>query len=143
MKNHVLVLVAGFVLIGSVASFPAQAGELLSSPLYSSSAAFDSLSNSSDMVAEGDYQIVRIEPAQTREGYAMLTLKNQDIELTRRDFKLLVPTANVETAGLQDGQTVSARKKPYGMVFTTPGNQTFAIVLNDAWQKEMAVHKVL
>lgn len=142
MKTDAQILFASLVLTGSLATLPAHAGELIASPLYSSSAAFDSLSNSSDQMGEGDYQIVRIEPAQTRDGYDRLTLRNPQAP-SRKDYQLLVPTANVKTAALEYGQIIRARRKAYGMVFTTPGNETFAIVLNETWQKDMAPHKVL
>jgi len=132
-----LLLAAATLPFGAV-----QAAELLASPSYSLSASSNSLSNSSGMAAEGDYQIVRIAPAAEHPGFVQLTLQHTtQPELAA--VELFVPAEHVTQAGLQTQQIITASKRPYGMEFSTHEHQTFAIVLNEAWQNELAARQVL
>lgn len=121
---------------------PAQAAELLSAPLYSISATFTSSSNSSDIMGEGDYRIVQLAPAEDRQGYTHLTLQAvQHPDLAA--VELFVPTPDVEKAGLQAEQIITASKRDYGMALATADTGTFTIVLSASWQKDLAANKVL
>jgi hypothetical protein len=131
------------LLAGATLPFGAsQAAELLASPSYSISASFNSLSNSSGMATEGDYQIVQMAPAADHPGFVQLTLQHTT-QPALAAVELLVPAEHVAQAALQQKQIVTASKRPYGMEFATQEHQAFAIVLNEAWQNDLVAHQVL
>jgi hypothetical protein len=101
-----------------------------------------SSANAVNNLAEGDYRVVDVAMADGQPG--KMRLKLQALA-TPNDpgVYLVVARAEVEQAGVRDGQLVTASRRPYGMAFT-PAHQTaaFAVVLDDQWLKELSAHAV-
>jgi hypothetical protein len=109
----------------------------------------DSVSRSSNSssktlnIAEGDYRVVDIamvagQPDKMRLRLQAVAAANEP------QLYLFVPKHDYDQAHLNNGQIVTASKRPYGMAFSIArADQPFAVVLENDWQKDLASHAVL
>ena len=117
-------------------SFASSAADAGSSASGSVSDSFKASSNSStggDKRAEGRYRVTEV--AQAEAGKLRLTLVRDGagtVELTLPQQALAARAVNV-------GDEVQATPQPYGVAFAhADTGQAFFLVLEDAWQREMA-----
>ena len=138
-----------------------------STSIGSSSASIEKSSNSSstkDQVKEGKYTVVAMTAMAQRPD--MLRLRLQAIAstptsapapafgvdataagqapLADSEFYLLLPRQTAARGQLAVGQVVTAAHRPYGVAFAVESaaraNQTFFLVLDDAWFRELESH---
>jgi urate oxidase len=94
-------------------------------------------------IAEGDYRVVDIamvagQPDKMRLRLQAVAAANEP------QLYLFVPKHDYDQAHLNNGQIVTASKRPYGMAFSIArADQPFAVVLENDWQKDLASHAVL
>ena len=150
MTPHAFRLAAlGLLLAAGTLTAPARADSLASS---ASSAASESVGSSSTSiqkssngssndrrVAQGDYRVVELAQATDRPG--LLQLKLKSLDPTQGEFVLLLPQPTAAQAGVEAGQVVSVRERPYGLEFASAG-AAFFLVLDDAWQRELQTRVV-
>jgi hypothetical protein len=108
----------------------------------SSSTSIQKSSNSSSndrRVAQGDYRVVELALAADRPG--LLRVKLRGVDQEQGEFMLILPQPTVAQAGLESGQVVSVRERPYGLEFALAG-AAFFLVLDDAWHRELQTRVV-
>jgi len=133
------------LLVGIAASLPCGADSLASSASSAGSASIGSLSDSihdsshssTHKVAEGDYRIVEVAPADRPD---MLRLKMQ--HGARADdgavIYLDVPRPALADRAAKVGDVVGARQRPYGYEFAwADTGVAFFLVLAADWQREI------
>ncbi|KNZ31312.1 MAG: hypothetical protein AD742_18780 [Methylibium sp. NZG] len=146
---------AAIVLVVGASGLPAHAASSTSSAASDGvSASVGSLSGSVEQssassagdkkVAEGDYRIIDVTAAAAdRPGQVRLRLQALAADRGAKggaegEFFLYVPQATLDTSGLAQGSTVTARHKPYGVEFAGgPARQAFFLALADDWLKEL------
>ena len=139
-----LVLLAALSLAAATAaqasSFASSAADAGSSASGSVSDSFKASSNSStggEKRAEGRYRVTDV--AQADAGKLRLTLAREGaatVELTLPQQALAARAVNV-------GDEVQATPQPYGVAFAhADTGQAFFLVLEDAWQRELAARVV-
>ena len=135
-------------LLAGLATAPAWADSFASSASSAGSASSgsvsDSIEGSSDSssgdkdVAEGDYRIIEVAEAADRPGLLRVKLQATAPDARHREFVLRLPQQALARGGLQAGDRVSARHRPYGLEFARADNrQAFFLVLADDWQREL------
>jgi hypothetical protein len=158
MIRHGLAALAT-LLVGTAAS-PAWAESSITSSIMDSisnsvGSVSDSVKRSSksssgkDDVAAGDYRIIEVAEVADRPG--TLGLKLQPVaevaeaagSAEDQAFWLYLPQPVVEKSRLAEGQTVTARPRPYGTEFAQgrPA-QAFFLVLHDDWYRELQTKAV-
>jgi hypothetical protein len=118
-------------------SLASSASSVASESIGSSSTSIQKSSNSSsnnDRVAQGEYRVVELAEAADRPG--LLRLKLQGLDEAQGAFTLYVPQPTAARAGVETGQVVSVRQRPYGLEFAHAG-EAFFLVLDDAWHREL------
>lgn len=117
----------------------------------------DSLGGSSDSsggdakVSEGDYRVTDIatiagddgKPPMLRLALAPVATHNAKTAPFAAPFTLDLPPRALEATPLVTGDLVRARHRPYGLAFSRGADdQTFFLVLADAWTKELQTRVV-
>jgi hypothetical protein len=120
----------------SIASSASSTASLAAS---SASNSIESSSNSSSKTttaAAGDYRVEAVTAALDRPGMVRLAL--QPMAPGGAGFVLVLPQRTVEAEGLAQGDTLSARQRPYGLEFARAhAQQAFFLVLADDWHHEL------
>jgi hypothetical protein len=88
------------------------------------------------VVGQGDYRVVQV--AQVEAGTQDVTLQAVPGTGASGEFTLRVPDRAAQLGGLEVGQVVSARERPYGVEFARADTRTaFLLLLEDAWYREL------
>jgi hypothetical protein len=89
-------------------------------------------------VAAGDYRVVEVADADHRPQAMRLTLQAVAGSGAEGEFYLWVPRDTLARHGVDAGQVLTARTRPYGIEFAH-GNprQAFFLVMDDAWYREL------
>ena len=104
----------------------------------------DSISGSSDSslrngdVAEGDYRVAAVDEIAGRPDMLRLTLEPLASGSAAAGFRLDLPQRALGERLLGPGDTISARRRPYGLEFAR-GNagDAFFLVLADDWHRDL------
>lgn len=138
-------------LLSLAATAPCLAESFVSSASSAGSASIASVSDSvegssdssrrEDRVAEGDYRVIEVaeveEPA-GRAGLLRITLQAAAQEGPAGVLRLRLPRLALAPRGLAAGDVVSARRRPYGVVFArADSREAFFLVLADDWHREI------
>jgi hypothetical protein len=138
-----LLLAAGAITAPAWAdSLASSASSVASESVGSISTSIQKSSNSSSndrRVAQGDYRVIELAQATDRPG--LLRLKLRGVDEAQGEFVLILPQPAVAQAGLESGQVVSVRERPYGLEFALAG-AAFFLVLDDAWHRELQTRVV-
>ena len=114
----------------------------ISASLTEVSNSISTSSNSSSKavnVAEGDYRITAVADA-ALPGKTRLTLEPANGNKGETLYMVLA-NADFTAARLVNGQVVTARRRPYGVMFAKAGEpEPFAVVLQPEWQKDVPTH---
>lgn len=140
--------------VGSL-SLPAVADSLATSAAAGGSSASSASSASSDkssdsssrtqQAAAGPYRIVDLAQLAERPGTLRMTMRAQSPvgDEARPDLVLYVPQDGIERSGLDVGQIVMARARPYGTEFAAADTRrAFFLLINDAWSRELVANPV-
>lgn len=125
------------------------AGISASSASFASSASVGSVSDSfgassnssskTTQVAEGEYRILAVAPAE-RAGAVQLSLQAVDAPAAA-PLLLTLPRAALDAQALAAGDVVSARHRPFGIEFARADTRSaFYLVLQDEWFRELQPH---
>lgn len=89
-------------------------------------------------VAAGEYKVIEVAAAERRPDDLRLTLRAVEGSGAEGEFFLYVPRAALARHGVDAGEVLSARPRPYGVEFAlgTP-RQAFFLVMDDAWYREL------
>ncbi|WP_077035979.1 hypothetical protein [Pelomonas sp. KK5] len=105
-----------------------------------------SITNSSDSssgdkkVAAGDYKLVQMVAVADQPAMLKLRLRGAD----GSEFLLALPRQAAENGQLAEGQTITARERPYGLELVAAAQgKTFFLLVDDAWHQELASHPVV
>lgn len=144
-------------LLLAASALPAQAGSLVgssaaggssaSSAASSASESSKSSSNSSSAdkpTAEGPYRIIDVAAVPGRPDLVRLRLQALADAGPDGEFLLDLPRPTFAHSRLAPGETVTARRRPYGLEFADAGsNKAFFLLLSDDWARELASNPVL
>jgi len=120
----------------SFASSAADAGSSASGSL-SDSLKGSSNSSAGQKVAQGRYRVTEV--AQADAGKLTLKLARDGAE----PVELTLPQQALAARAVNVGDEVQATPQPYGVAFAHADTaQTFFLVLDDAWHRELAAHVV-
>ena len=137
---------AAATLVIFVAALPCEAESFASSASSAGSASIGSLSDSihdssrssTHKVAEGDYRIVDVAPAERPD---TLRLKMQAVARADDDAAVIyldVPRPALKDRAAAPGEIVGVRQRPYGYEFAWADTRVaFFLVLADEWQREL------
>jgi hypothetical protein len=128
-------------------SAPAGAESIASSASSAGSASVGSLSDSiggssdssrnQQQVAQGEYRIVAVAPAD-QPGRLRLTLEPLVAAEGATGFTLMLPQETAATQGLDTGDVLSVRRRAYGLAFARADRgEPFYLALADDWQREL------
>jgi hypothetical protein len=146
--------IASLALLCGAAALPALAASSASSASSDGSSAsvgsistsFEKSSDSSskgDKVAEGDYRVIDMAAVAGKPDMVRLKLQAVAERGADGELVLLLPQAAVDQGGIATGQVVSAKRRPYGIEFTSAATQqAFFLVLRDAWYDELHTRPV-
>jgi len=137
---------AAFVSTAALAeSLASSASSAASQSVGSSSESFRASSNSSstdNRTANGRYRVDAVVAVADRPGRVRLDLTPLDGPADGA-FGLELPELVRAEAGIAAGTVVAARPRPYGVEFAlAETRQPFYLVLEDAWYRELAAHRV-
>jgi len=137
---------AGSALAGSIATSSAVGGSSASFAASSASdAAGDSSASSKNAVAklDGPYRIAEVIPVPERPGTVRMTLQALEGKGADGLVHLYVPGQALEQGGVQQGATVTANRRPYGVELARADTRkAFFLVLDDDWQHELRAKPV-
>jgi len=134
------------LLLGIAASMPCGADSLASSASSAGSASVGSLSDSitspshssTHAVAEGDYRIIDVAPAERPDRVRM---KMQHVAHAGDDASVIhveVPRRALDDRPALRGDIVGVRSRPYGYEFAWADTRVaFFLVLTDDWKREL------
>ena len=149
-RLHLLLVVAfaaAFTALSSRAdSLASSASSAGSASVGSVSDSFRGSSNSSSAdnkkTADGDYRVDAIVAVAGQPGRVRLELTPLD-RPSEEGFALELPAQALAQVQVAAGSVVKARPRPYGVEFAlAPGGEPFYLVLEDAWYRELAAHRV-
>lgn len=131
---------------GSLATSSAAGGSSASSAAStasdSSGASSDSSSRTGHAQAEGPYRIVEVAPLAGRPDLVRLTLQAAARDGTT--FRVDLPREALDRAGLALGDTVAARRRPYGLELAAAAtDRAFFLLLSDDWTHELRSNAVV
>lgn len=141
-----LLAIAGLALAasgqaGSLGASSAAGGSSASGSSASSEASSDS--SRRQRAAAGPYRITEVAALTDRPGQVRLQLQALAADAPEPDHVLVLPQAVVVQNGLAAGQVVTARPEAYGTAFALGvAAPAFFLVLDDAWQQELASRPV-
>ena len=128
---------------GSLGASSAAGGSSASGSSASSEASSDS-SSRRQRAAAGAYRITGVAALADRPGQVRLQLQALAADAPEPQHVLVLPQALALRHGLAAGQTVTARPQAYGTEFALgAAGPAFFLVLDDAWQQELAAQPVL
>lgn len=137
-----LALAGGLALLpawaGSIAGSSAAGGSSASSAASQSSEASSDSSSRATRTAEGPYQVIDVAVLPERPGLVRLRLQAEGRAGRDGEVMLFVPQSTVARGGVEAGQTIHARQRPYGVEFAHAGKRgAFFLVLDDEWAREL------
>jgi hypothetical protein len=93
-------------------------------------------------VAEGDYRVVDVAMVEGQPD--KMRLKLEAVAMANEpQLYLFVPRHDYDQARLNNGQIVTASKRPYGLAFSLAHvAQPFAVVLDQDWKNDLTTHVV-
>lgn len=128
---------------GSLGASSAAGGSSASVGSSASSEASSDSSSRRQRQAAGTYRITDVAALADRPGLLRLQLQALAADAPEPVHVLVLPVAVVQQQGLAPGGTISARPQAYGTAFAhAAGQPAFFLVLDDAWQRELASHPV-
>jgi hypothetical protein len=134
----VMALAATSALAESSASTAASATSSAAGSLSNSLQGSSNSSSKTNTAAAGEYRIEAITVDADRPGMVRLALQPVLPNDERQAFVLVLPQRTVAQEGLVQGDTVSARTRPYGIEFARgQTRQAFFLVVADAWLQEL------
>lgn len=93
-------------------------------------------------VAAGHYKVIEVAEAAERPGH--LRLRLQALAPQGGEFVLILPRQAADKGGvIATGAQITAAERPYGLEFSnTTTAQTFFLVLEDSWHRELKARPV-
>ena len=89
-------------------------------------------------MAEGDYRVAAVEEIAGQPGMVRLTLEPLASGTDAAGFRLALPQRALGERRLGAGDTISARRRPYGLEFARGDTRdAFFLVLADAWNQDL------
>ncbi len=147
-----VVVIATCALAESSASTAASATSSAAGSLSNSLQGSSNSSSQTTTAAAGEYRIEAVTADADRPGMVRLALQpvapNDErqafVKDERQPLVLVLPQRTVAQEGLVRGDTVSARKRPYGIEFArAETRQAFFLVVADAWLQELDARPVI
>lgn len=125
----------------AASSASSAASDSVSTSVGSISGSFERSSDSSSKgknVAAGEYKVIEVAAAPERADDVRLKLQAVQGSGAEGEFFLYVPRAALQRHGLDAGQVLSARTRPYGVEFALGApRQAFFLLMDDAWFREL------